>query len=128
MNARPPEMPPHKLISSLRGFNLLPAIIFLPTRRKCDEAASEVAGDKSQRVDSEKQAARKRLFEEFRIANPEIARHKHRRGVASCGAHPVVETRRRKDDVGGTAQRDLCDIHRCRGCRFPCTHGRHQQR
>jgi len=85
MNARPPEMPPHKLISSLRGFNLLPAIIFLPTRRKCDEAASEVAGDKSQRVDSEKQAARKRLFEEFRIANPEIARHKHSGILVNAG-------------------------------------------
>jgi superfamily II RNA helicase len=54
MNPRPPEIPPHKLISALRGYDLLPAIIFMPTRRKCDEAASEVAGDKSQKTDPER--------------------------------------------------------------------------
>ena len=85
MDARPPEMPPHKLISSLRGFNLLPAIIFLPTRRKCDEAASEVAGDRSQQTDPEKQAARKRLFEEYLVDNPEITRHKHSKILVNAG-------------------------------------------
>jgi superfamily II RNA helicase len=85
MDARPPEMPPHKLISSLRGFNLLPAIIFLPTRRKCDEAASEVAGDRSQRVDPDKQTARKKLFEQFLVDNPELARHKHSQILVNAG-------------------------------------------
>ena len=85
MNGRPPEMPPHKLISSLRGYNLLPAIVFLPTRRKCDEAASEVAGDRSQRVDPEKQAARKKLFEEFLAETPELARHKHSNILVNAG-------------------------------------------
>src|SRR5688572_19395779 len=77
MNARPPEIPPHKLISALRGYDLLPAIIFLPTRRKCDEAASEVASDKSQKTDPERQKRREQIFLEFVAENPEIATHKH---------------------------------------------------
>lgn len=85
MDARPPEMPPHKLISSLRGYNLLPAIIFLPTRRKCDEAATEVAGDRSQRVDPEKQAIRQRIFDEYSADNPEISHHKHRQILVNSG-------------------------------------------
>lgn len=88
MKFKLPEIPPPKLISSLRGYNLLPAIIFLPTRRKCDEAALEVASDKSQKTDAEKQNARIEIFEEFLAENPEIGRHKHRKimlygGVAS---------------------------------------------
>lgn len=85
MNARPPETPPHKLISALRGYNLLPAIIFLPTRRKCDEAATEVAGDRSQRTDPQKQELRKKLFDEYLLANPEIAGHKHRQILVNSG-------------------------------------------
>lgn len=82
------DIPPPKLISALRGFNLLPAIVFLPTRRKCDEAASAVAADKSQRADPERQAQRKQIFDQFVIENPEIAVHKHaalivRSGVAA---------------------------------------------
>ncbi|HEX6124481.1 MAG TPA: hypothetical protein VFZ23_03835 [Pyrinomonadaceae bacterium] len=85
MNVRPPEIPPHKLISSLRGYDLLPAIIFLPTRRKCDEAASEVAGDKSQKTDPEKQKRREQIFLEFAADNPEIARHKHHKLLVNAG-------------------------------------------
>ena len=85
MNARPPEIPPHKLISSLRGYNLLPAIIFMPTRRKCDEAALEVAGDKSQRVDSDKLARRQELFSEYLVNNPEIRDHKHAKLLVNHG-------------------------------------------
>ena len=85
MNARPPETPPHKLITALRGYRLLPAIIFLPTRRKCDEAATEVAGDRSQRTDPEKQALRKQLFDEYLASNPEIAAHKHRNILVNSG-------------------------------------------
>lgn len=40
MNPKFNEIPPSKLIKALRTSNLLPAIIFLPTRRKCDEAAN----------------------------------------------------------------------------------------
>jgi superfamily II RNA helicase len=85
MNPRPPEIPPHKLISALRGYDLLPAIIFLPTRRKCDEAASEVAGDRSQKTDPEKQKRREEIFLEFATANPEIVRHKHQKILVNAG-------------------------------------------
>lgn len=82
------EIPPPKLISALRGFNLLPAIVFLPTRRRCDEAASEVAADKSQRADAERQLRRREIFDKFAVEYPEITDHKHaalivRSGVAA---------------------------------------------
>lgn len=85
MNPRPPEIPPDKLITALRGYNLLPAIIFLPTRRKCDEAASEVAGDRSQKTDPERQQKREEIFLEFAAANPEISRHKHQKILVNAG-------------------------------------------
>ena len=85
MNPRPPEIPPHKLLSTLRGYNLLPAIIFMPTRRKCDEAALEVSNDKSQKTDVEKQKQRVSIFEEFVAENPEIEQHKHVRILLNSG-------------------------------------------
>ncbi|HKX83828.1 MAG TPA: hypothetical protein VJL58_06400, partial [Pyrinomonadaceae bacterium] len=85
MNARPPEIPPHKLISSLRNFRLLPAIVFLPTRRKCDEAASEVAGDRSQQTDQEKFEHRRALFDKYAAENPEIRHHKHVKILVNAG-------------------------------------------
>ena len=85
MNGRPPEIPPHKLISALRNYNLLPAIVFMPTRRKCDEAASEVAGDKSQKTDQAKFEKRQAMFDEFGIENPEIYRHKHAKILVNAG-------------------------------------------
>lgn len=85
MNGRPPEIPPHKLISTLGHYNLLPAIVFMPTRRKCDEAASEVAGDKSQRTDNAKYEKRQAMFDEFGLENPEIYRHKHAKILVNAG-------------------------------------------
>ncbi len=85
MNPRPPEIPPHKLIATLRGFNLLPAIIFMPTRRKCDEAALEVSNDKSQKTDTDKQKQRVAIFDEFVGENPEIKQHKHVRILLNSG-------------------------------------------
>ena len=85
MNGRPPEIPPHKLISALRGYNLLPAIVFLPTRRKCDEAATEVAGDKSQKTDGEKFQKRQAVFDQFLQTNPEIKNHKHVKILVNAG-------------------------------------------
>ncbi len=85
MRFKLPEIPPPKLISSLRKYDLLPAIIFLPTRRKCDEAALEVAADKSQKTDAEKQHARFEIFEEFLAENPEIKQHKHRKVLVHGG-------------------------------------------
>ena len=85
MNPRPPEIPPHKLIATLRGYNLLPAIVFMPTRRKCDESALEVSNDKSQKTDIEKQKRRLEIFNEFVIDNPEIKQHKHVRILLNSG-------------------------------------------
>ncbi len=85
MFARPPEIPPHKLISTLRGYNLLPAIIFMPTRRKCDEAAAEVASDKSQKTDNARMKQRYEIFEAFVTENPEIKTHKHLRILLNSG-------------------------------------------
>jgi len=44
MKLRMPEMPSATLLAALDGYNLLPAIVFLPTRRRCDQAAVETAG------------------------------------------------------------------------------------
>jgi ATP-dependent RNA helicase HelY len=85
MPERPHDIPPSKLVSALRGFNLLPAIVFLPTRRKCDEAASEVAADKSQQADPERQQRRKEIFQDFAITFPEVLDHKHARVIVRAG-------------------------------------------
>ncbi|HVF30020.1 MAG TPA: hypothetical protein VNA22_03575 [Pyrinomonadaceae bacterium] len=85
MPPRPPEIPPHKLLSALRRYDLLPSIVFLPTRRKCDEAASEVAGDKSQKTDPERQLKREQLFLDFATDNPEIRQHKHHKILVNSG-------------------------------------------
>ncbi len=85
MRYRLPDIPPPKLIATLRRLNLLPAIVFMPTRRKCDEAATEVAADKSQKTDAEKQQKRKELFDEYVHENPEIRSHKHRKLVIQAG-------------------------------------------
>lgn len=85
MNGRPPEIPPHKLIATLRNYNLLPAIVFLPTRRKCDEAASETAADKSRHTDPERGVKRQAMFDEYGIENPEIYKHKHAKILVNAG-------------------------------------------
>jgi ATP-dependent RNA helicase HelY len=88
MNQKVTEIPPPELISSLRSYNLLPAILFLPTRRRCDEAATEVALATKKGVMDERREKRQTLFNEYVKDNPEIAKHKHknlliRGGIAS---------------------------------------------
>ena len=85
MDPNKAEISPPKLITALRGFNLLPAIVFLPTRRRCDEAASEVAADKSQRADAERQKRRQEIFEDFATEFPEIHDHKHAQVIVRAG-------------------------------------------
>lgn len=79
------EIPPPKLISTLRSFDLLPAIVFLPTRRKCDEAAAEVALDKSQKGDADRLRLRQVVFEDFAESNPEVRDHKHAKLIVNAG-------------------------------------------
>lgn len=85
MDQRSANIPPPKLISTLRRFDLLPAIVFLPTRRGCDEAASDVAFDKSQQNDPERQAKRQAMFDEYVKNYPEIRGHKHRKILVNSG-------------------------------------------
>src|SRR3982751_4419082 len=79
------EIPPPKLITTLGRYNLLPAIVFLPTRRKCDEAALAVAADRSQKAQPERIAARQQIFDEFSAISPEITSHKHRKMIVHTG-------------------------------------------
>lgn len=85
MRYRLPEIPPPRLISTLRGYTLLPAIVFMPTRRRCDEAALEVASDRNQRTDPSRQSRREEIFEEFAQVHPEVKSHKHRRMLLKAG-------------------------------------------
>ncbi|HEX9962806.1 MAG TPA: hypothetical protein VGB00_17880, partial [Pyrinomonadaceae bacterium] len=84
MRFKLPEIPPPQLIASLRSYNLLPAIIFMPTRRRCDESAMEVAL-KKQNPNTERSEARRRIFQEYAEQNPEISRHKHKNLVIRAG-------------------------------------------
>ncbi len=85
MRYKLPEIPPPKLIKTLDFYNLLPAIIFVPSRRRCDESATEVALDKSQRIDADKRIIRQQIFDEFVKNHPEINRHKHRKILIQSG-------------------------------------------
>ncbi|HEX8187393.1 MAG TPA: DEAD/DEAH box helicase [Pyrinomonadaceae bacterium] len=83
-----PEMPPSILLAALGSYDLLPAIIFLPTRRRCDEAAAEAAYAPRRGVGPERREARRRLLEGLSEQYPEVRKHRHwdmvlRGGVAS---------------------------------------------
>ncbi|HEX8492787.1 MAG TPA: hypothetical protein VF658_08105 [Pyrinomonadaceae bacterium] len=76
MKLKMPEMPPAQLLAALKSYDLLPAIVFLPTRRRCDEAASEAA---LQRRDdrAERRDARRAIMREFVAEHPEVRGHRH---------------------------------------------------
>jgi ATP-dependent RNA helicase HelY len=76
MKLRMPEMPPGTLLAALGSYNLLPAIIFLPTRRRCDESASEAALSRRAASD-ERRAARREFMLNFVEQNPEVRKHRH---------------------------------------------------
>jgi ATP-dependent RNA helicase HelY len=82
-----PEMPPASLLAALQAYNLLPAIIFLPTRRRCDQAASEAALAR-RNSDPERTAERRSLLRSFVEEHAEVRGHRHwdtiiRGGVAA---------------------------------------------
>ena len=82
-----PEMPPATLLAALGSYNLLPAIVFLPTRRRCDEAASEAALSRRAEAD-ERRETRHDFMRSFVEQHPEIRNHRHwgtivRGGIAS---------------------------------------------
>src|ERR671913_1042962 len=82
-----PEMPPATLLTALNNYNLLPAIVFLPTRRRCDQAASEAALTRRDPNDVRREA-RRDFMRSFVEQHPEVRGHRHwdtiiRGGVAS---------------------------------------------
>jgi ATP-dependent RNA helicase HelY len=81
---RAPEIPPPHLINALRSFNLLPAIVFTPTRRRCDEAVLEVLNRRNF-VDKQKRQKRKEFIQEFEKVYPEIKDHRHKTVVIQAG-------------------------------------------
>jgi ATP-dependent RNA helicase HelY len=87
MKLNMPEMPPATLLATLGSYNLLPAIVFLPTRRRCDQAASEAATMRRDPNDQRREA-RRDFMRSFVEQHPEIRGHRHwdtiiRGGVAS---------------------------------------------
>src|SRR5216684_9258153 len=84
MKLRMPEMPPATLLAVLGSYNLLPAIIFLPTRRRCDESASEAALSRRTAPD-ERRASRREFMLSFVEQHPEIRKHRHWDAIISGG-------------------------------------------
>ena len=84
MKLRMPEMPPATLLAALGSYNLLPAIIFLPTRRRCDESASETALSR-RAVPDERLAARREFMLSFVEEHPEIRKHRHWDAIVGAG-------------------------------------------
>ncbi len=87
MKLRMPEMPPATLLAALGTYNLLPAIVFLPTRRRCDQAASEAAFARRD-PNAERRDARREFMDHFVTKHPEVRGHRHwdtiiKGGVAS---------------------------------------------
>src|SRR5437763_8196811 len=76
MKLRMPEMPPANLLAALGSYNLLPAIVFLPTRRRCDEAASEAALSRRTSKDDRREA-RRDFMRSFVEDHPEVRNHRH---------------------------------------------------
>ena len=71
-----PEMPPATLLTALNSYNLLPAIVFLPTRRRCDQAASEAAFTRRDQS-AERRDVRRAFMRSFVEQHPEVRDHRH---------------------------------------------------
>jgi superfamily II RNA helicase len=71
-----PEMPPATLLTALGHYNLLPAIVFMPTRRRCDQAASEAAYARRD-PNLERSERRREFMREFVAEHPEVRGHRH---------------------------------------------------
>ncbi len=87
MKVSMPEMPPATLLTALGAYNLLPAIVFLPTRRRCDQSAAEAALMRRD-PNVSRRDARRDFMKEFLAEHLEIKNHRHwdsiiRGGVAS---------------------------------------------
>ena len=79
-----PEMPPATLLTALGSYNLLPAIVFLPTRRRCDQAASEAAFMRRD-PNEQRREQRRDFMRSFVEQYPEIRRHRHLETIVRGG-------------------------------------------
>ncbi|MEP6719000.1 MAG: hypothetical protein ABJB21_07650 [bacterium] len=79
-----PEMPPATLLTALGNYNLLPAIVFLPTRRRCDQAASEAAFMRRD-PNEQRREQRRDFMRSFVEQYPEIRRHRHLETIVRGG-------------------------------------------
>lgn len=79
-----PEMPSAILLEALESYRLLPAIIFLPTRRRCDQAASEAAFNRRD-PNAERREARRNFVRTFVEEHPEVRGHRHWDTIISGG-------------------------------------------
>ena len=77
-------MPPATLLAALGSYNLLPAIIFLPTRRRCDESATE-AGLSRRAAPDERRDARHEFMLSFVEQHPQVRKHRHWDAIVSGG-------------------------------------------
>lgn len=87
LKVKMPELPPAALLTALGSYNLLPAIVFLPTRRRCDQAAAEAALMRRDPNVSRRDERRDFLLR-FVSDHAEVKNHRHwdtiiRGGVAS---------------------------------------------
>lgn len=72
-----------RLLRHLAGGNLLPAIIFLPRRRDCDEATRRFT-----RVEAKFHEARARLYAEMEALYPYLAQHHLKWNLVDAGVAP----------------------------------------
>src|SRR4029079_15070061 len=84
MKLRMPEMPSGTLLSALHSYNLLPGIVFMPTRRRCDQAASEAALARRDPNESRREA-RLEFMRSFVQENPEVRGHRHWDAITKGG-------------------------------------------
>src|SRR4030095_8399871 len=70
------EMPSATLLEALGSYRLLPAIVFLPPRRRCDQAATEAAVARRD-PDEERREARRDFVRGFVEQHPEVRGHRH---------------------------------------------------
>lgn len=80
-------MPSATLLAALADYKLLPAIVFHPTRRRCDQAATEAALTRRDPNEARREE-RRDFMRAFVEENPEVRNHRHwdtiiRGGVAS---------------------------------------------
>lgn len=73
------EMSPQMLRDSLAVYNLLPAICFLPTRRRCDQAAADAAQSTRATMNLSPEAVKNRreIVRSFTEQHTEIKNHRH---------------------------------------------------